>query len=295
MKSSSNSAVLFDTLRSLLRRPRILLLLAGLLLVGQLMQQPLVLLPAMAQGKLDPAAEESDSLEETLSDEPASSISSRDREIREWTWVDAFKAGGIIGGIIIVLSFVAVGLIIEHALTIRRSRIMPEQVMSDLEQLIAQGKLQEAIDYCYDPRNASLATDVVLAGLERFQTSEFGLVEYKSACEEEGEEGTARLYRKIDILNLIGVIAPMLGLLGTVQGMITAFNQLASSQQAPKPYELAGGISQALVTTFEGLVVAIPAMVAYSFFRSQIDHLVAEAGKRVERIMSPLSRRRPSH
>jgi biopolymer transport protein ExbB len=85
----------------------------------------------------------------------------------------------------------------------------------------------------------------------------------------------------------------MLGLLGTVQGMITAFNQLASSQQAPKPAELAGGISQALITTFEGLVVAIPAMVAYSLFRSQIDHLVAEAGKRVERIMAPLARRNP--
>jgi biopolymer transport protein ExbB len=169
---------------------------------------------------------------------------------------------------------------------------MPENVLADLEQLIAKGKTQEAIDYCYDPRNASLATDVVLAGLERFKSSEFGFAEYKSACEEAGEESTARLYRKIDILNLIGVIAPMLGLLGTVQGMIEAFNVLASSGGAAKPADLAGSISKALVTTFEGLVVAIPAMVAYTFFRSQIDHLISEAGKRVERIMSPLSRRR---
>src|SRR5688572_28276898 len=114
------------------------------------------------------------------------------------------------------------------------------------------------IDYCYEPRNASLATDVVLAGLERFRSSEFGFAEYKSACEEAGEEGTARLYRKIDILNLIGVIAPMLGLLGTVQGMIDAFNTLASTKGAAKPYQLADSISKALVTTFEGLVVAIP-------------------------------------
>jgi biopolymer transport protein ExbB len=172
------------------------------------------------------------------------------------------------------------------------ARIMPEQVLTDLEQLIAQNRIQEAIDYCYEPRNASLATDVVLAGLERYKSSEFGFAEYKSACEEAGEEGTARLYRKIDILNLIGVIAPMLGLLGTVQGMIEAFNVIASTGGTAKPADLADSISKALVTTMEGLMVAIPAMVAYSFFRNQIDHLVAETGKRVERIMSPLSRKR---
>jgi biopolymer transport protein ExbB len=285
---------LFDTLLAVFRNPRVLLLLVGLLLTVQVIQRPLLVLPAMAQAEKDPALEED---EPGLTDfdpkaGPSAPASGSEPAVKPWTWIDTLKAGGTIGAIIILLSFVAVGLVVEHSLSLRVARIMPENVLTELEQLIAQNRIQEAIDYCYDPRNASLATDVVLAGLERFKSSEFGFAEYKSACEEAGEEGTARLYRKIDILNLIGVIAPMLGLLGTVQGMIEAFNVIASSGGAAKPYQLADSISKALVTTFEGLVVAIPAMVAYSFFRSQIDHLIAETGKRVERILSPLSRRK---
>lgn len=294
MSRSSHRTILFDTVLTAFRNPRLLLLLAGLLVTVQAIQHPLLVLPAMAQAEKDPALEED---EPSLTDfdpeaGPSAPSSGVDPEVKPWTWIDTLKAGGTIGAIIILLSFVAVGLVVEHSLSLRVARIMPENVLTELEQLIAQNRIQEAIDYCYEPRNASLATDVVLAGLERYKSSEFGFAEYKSACEEAGEEGTARLYRKIDILNLIGVIAPMLGLLGTVQGMIEAFNVLASSGGRAVPADLAGSISKALVTTFEGLVVAIPAMVAYSFFRSQIDHLIAETGKRVERIMSPLSRKR---
>jgi biopolymer transport protein ExbB len=285
---------LFDTILAAFRNPRLLLVVAALLVTTQVIQHPSIVLPAMAQGEKDPALEED---EPGLTDfnpsaGPGSSAAETEPTVKPWTWIDTLKAGGTIGAIIILLSFVAVGLVVEHFLSLRVARIMPENVLTELEQFIAQNRIQEAIDYCYDPRNASLATDVVLSGLERYKSSEFGFAEYKSACEEAGEEGTARLYRKIDILNLIGVIAPMLGLLGTVQGMIEAFNVLASSGGRAVPADLAGSISKALVTTFEGLVVAIPAMVAYSFFRSQIDHLIAETGKRVERIMSPLSRRK---
>lgn len=293
MSRSSHRVILLDTVLAAVRNPRLLLLLIGLLLVTQVMQQPLLVLPAFAQIDRDPAADVDEPGASSFKPESASpSRPSNDKAVKPWTWIDTLQAGGTIGVIIILLSFVAVGLVVEHSLSLRESRIMPENVLTDLEKLIAQARIQEGIDYCYDPRNASLATDVVLAGLERYKSSEFGFAEYKSACEEAGEESTARLYRKIDILNLIGVIAPMLGLLGTVQGMIEAFNVLASSSGTAKPADLAGSISKALVTTFEGLVVAIPAMVAYSFFRSQIDHLVSETGKRVERIMSPLSRRK---
>jgi biopolymer transport protein ExbB len=137
-----------------------------------------------------------------------------------------------------------------------------------------------------------LATDVVLAGIERFQSSEFGFADYKAAVEEAGEDHTARLYRKTDGLNIIGVIAPMLGLFGTVEGMIESFNIIASTEGAAQPFQLADSISKALVTTWLGLVVAIPSMVAFSYFRNKIDSLVSECGKRVERVLTPLSRRR---
>ncbi len=110
--------------------------------------------------------------------------------------------------------------------------------------------------------------------------------------EEAGEDQTGRLYRKTEVLGVIGAIAPMLGLTGTVLGMIEAFNKIAATGGAARPDELAGGIGKALVTTLMGLVVAIPTMIAFSYFRNKIDSIVAEAGKRVEQIMMPLGRRR---
>jgi biopolymer transport protein ExbB len=206
--------------------------------------------------------------------------------------LDMLLASGIIGLIIFLLSMTAVGFIIEHAISIRKTKLMPEHVLGTLEQMIDQGEIDQAIEYCNLSENHSLASDVILAGLERYKGSDFGFAEYKTAVEEAGEDHTGRLYRKTEVLGVIGAIAPMLGLLGTVQGMISAFNTIASKQGMARPDELAGGISLALITTFEGLIVAIPAMVAFSFFRNKIDSLVAEAGKRVERLMMPLGRKR---
>ena len=206
--------------------------------------------------------------------------------------LDVIGDGGVIGILIILLSVVSVGLMIEHALTIRKGVVMPEEFLDGAEALIAQGQIDQAIGFCSDPANESLAADVVLAGLERFRGSQFGFAEYKSAVEEAGEDQTGRLYRKTEILGLIGAVSPMLGLTGTVLGMIVAFNTIADSGGMAKPDELADGISQALVTTLLGLIVAIPTMVAYSFFRNRIDSLVSEAGKRIERIMMPLGRRK---
>lgn len=206
--------------------------------------------------------------------------------------LEMYWASGTIGIVITLLSMVAVGFVVEHCMTIRRGRLVPDDVLETVGGLISQGRLDEAMQYCDEPQNDSLITSVVLAGLERYRSSEFGFAEYKSAMEEAGEEYTARLYRKTEVLNVIAVIAPMLGLLGTVQGMILAFNTIAAKGGMARPDELAGAISLALVTTFEGLVVAIPAMVASSFFRNRIDSLVAEAGKRVERVTMPLGRRR---
>ena len=208
------------------------------------------------------------------------------------TLLDTVADGGIIGGLILLLSVVALGFIIEHFLSIRKVVLLPEHVAGHLEELILHGQIDEAIDACYEAENESLISNVVLAGLERFKGSEFGFAEYKAAVEEAGEDQTGRLYRKTEVLNLIGSIAPMLGLTGTVLGMIKAFNTIAASGGMAKPDELAGGIGQALVTTLMGLVVAIPTMVAFSYFRNRIDSLVAEAGKRVEQLMMPLGRRK---
>ena len=200
--------------------------------------------------------------------------------------------GVVIVIFIILLSIVSAFFAIEHAITISKNKLMPEFVLQEIDQRIARGEIAEAIEFCALPENYCMSSDVILAGLERFEASEFGFAEYKSAVEEAGEDHTGALYRKTEVLGVIGAIAPMLGLTGTVLGMINAFNTLAAAGGTAEPEDLAGGIGQALITTLFGLVVAIPTMVAYSFFRNKIDSIVAEAGKRIERIMMPLGRKR---
>jgi biopolymer transport protein ExbB len=200
--------------------------------------------------------------------------------------------GHVIVGLIIFLSIISVYFIIEHLLTITRRRLMPENAMAELERLIIHGEINQAIDLCHQKENYSLATEVILAGLQRYKSSEFGYAEYRSAVEEAGEDQTGKLYRRTEVLNVIGAIAPMLGLTGTVLGMIEAFTTIASLEGMARPQELAGGIGQALITTLLGLLVAIPTMVAFSYFRNKIDSIVAEAGKRIEQIMMPLGRKK---
>jgi biopolymer transport protein ExbB len=207
--------------------------------------------------------------------------------------LDTIKAGGLIGHTIILLSIVAMGFSIEHLITIRRERLIPQQLSEELDARIKMKKIDEAIRLCVEPRwIGSLLANVVLAGLERYKSSEFGFVEYRAAVEEAGEEQTARLYRKTEMLAVIGAIAPMLGLLGTVQGMIEAFDTIAATGGNAKPADLADSISKALVTTLEGLIVAIPTLSVLTFFRTRIDSLVSEAGKRVEQLLLPLGRQR---
>ncbi len=240
---------------------------------------------------------EDETLDEELAEPDGASsdaATSMDSDVpgKERSLLDTLVDGGFVGVLILLLSMVAVGFVVEHALTIRKSVLMPDYVIAELDELISQNRIDDAVEACNEPQNQSLVAYVVLAGLERYKGSEFGFAEYKAAVEEAGEDQTGRLYRKTEVLGLIGSIAPMLGLTGTVLGMITAFNTIAASGGTAKPDELAGGIGQALVTTLMGLVVAIPTMIAFSYFRNRIDSIVAEAGKCVEQIMMPLGRRK---
>ena len=225
---------------------------------------------------------------DTTTDEEGSDTDGKSRSFLSWL----MDAGIVWLVIFLLLSLISVYFIIEHSMTIRKGKIMPEWAMAELEQRIARGEINESIEFCLQPENYCLACEVILSGLERYQGSEFGFAEYKTAVEEAGEDQTGRLFRKTEVLGVIGAISPMLGLTGTVLGMISAFNTIAMEGGAAKPDKLAGGIGQALVTTLLGLVLAIPTMVAYSYFRNKIESLVAEAGKRIERIMMPLGRKR---
>ncbi len=199
------------------------------------------------------------------------------------TWWDTIQSGGIVGYIIIGLSTVALALVIMHVVQIRRAALLPSEQVETLDQLLSQGKVAQALEYCFDPEADSYLTRIMGAGLSRYQKSAFGAFEIKDAIEEAGEDQTARLYRSTDALGVIGSISPLLGLLGTVLGMVGAFESL-SRTATPNHEALAASISLALVTTLMGLILAIPCISLHRYFGNRIDAFASEASREVERL-----------
>jgi biopolymer transport protein ExbB len=194
--------------------------------------------------------------------------------------------GWVWGPIFLLLSFVMVAILMMNILALRRDTLLPASFVEMFES-----KLQ-AKDYqgAYDTARAddSFVARVLAAGLGRLNR---GYEEAIEGMQEVGEEESMTLEHKISYLALIGAVAPMLGLLGTVQGMIASFTVIATSESAPKPKELAAGISTALVTTLAGLIVAIPAMVAFSLLKNRMSRIVLEVGTVSEGLMARFSRK----
>ena len=192
------------------------------------------------------------------------------------------RAGGWIGFLILVMSLVAGAFIVEHFLTIRRDRILPAHLISELAAHLAARRYDEAAKLCQ--AQGSYLALVVHAGLTQVGGM-FGFFDIQNAMQEASEREVSTMHRKLEYLGFIAATAPMLGLLGTVTGMIAAFNEIAATEGAATPSQLAGGISEALVTTCMGLIVAIPVMFFVAFFRNRIDSYVAEAETVVEKLM----------
>lgn len=129
----------------------------------------------------------------------------------------------------------------------------------------------------------SFVARVLAAGMGRLSR---GYPEAMEGMQEAGEDENMALEHRLSYLALIGTVAPMFGLMGTVQGMIASFEKIASSAVAPKPSELAEGISTALFTTLIGLGIAIPAMVFYTILKNRVQRLVLEIGMVSESLMS---------
>lgn len=189
--------------------------------------------------------------------------------------------------LLLALSLTAVYLICEHFLTIRRRELMPDGLETHVRELLTAGKLQAAEKKCRD--EPSFLSFVMLHGMSEVED---GWPAVEKALEDASAEQAARLFRKIEFLSVIGNLSPMIGLLGTVTGMIIAFQQVAGSQGAAGAGELAEGIYQALVTTVGGLIVAIPSLAAFAFFRNRVDQLVAEASYLAHHACKPLKRMR---
>ncbi|EMI20224.1 TolQ-type transport protein [Rhodopirellula maiorica SM1] len=203
---------------------------------------------------------------------------------------DILLSGGIIGLMILLvlfaLSIAAAYLVFDQTMTLRKGEILPEGVSDTVRQALLNARSAEADSACR--REPSVLSVVLLSGLSEL---EFGWREVEKSVEDSLAEQSARLMRRIEYLSVIGNIAPMVGLLGTVTGMIFAFQQVATTRGAAGAGDLAEGIYQALVTTVGGLIVAIPSLAAYAICRNRVDSLIAQVAYQAQHALTPIKRR----
>ena len=199
------------------------------------------------------------------------------------TFLDLIKAGGVIGLAIFLLSLWGGAEAIRLFVLLRRERVIPSDLLEEVSRASAAGAFHSIPDLCR--RHPSFLASVLLSGL---RNAAEGWTETEKGLEEGLEAETARLYRKTDFLALVGSIAPMLGLLGTVLGMLRAFGELAVSEGLGRFANLAQGIYLALVTTVDGLFAAIPALALCAFFNHRIAELVSDSAETLESLSRPL-------
>ena len=184
-----------------------------------------------------------------------------------------FREGGPLLAAIGVCSFLLMVFVFERAVSLRHGRVIPHPFVRRFLEQLGEGKLNadEAVARC--EQNRSPVAKVFGAAARKWGRSS---VEVEQAIIDTGERVSNDLRRNLRFFNGISTISPLLGLLGTVVGMISAFNAIATSDAMGRPELLAAGISQALLTTAAGLTVAIPALIAYLFFVSRVDRLIME-------------------
>ncbi len=199
----------------------------------------------------------------------------------EMTMFELIMKGGVVGGLIILLSCVALGLVIDYAITIRRAKLAPVEDIATFQDLVAKKDFTRLKEVAGS--KPTFLSDVLTAGLEEINLGYQAMIK---AMEDTAEAHTARQARRIEHLNVIGNISPMMGLLGTVIGMLRCFNEISQVSGSIDPKLLAAGIFEALVTTCLGLIVAIPTLYFYAIFRNRLDELAGEASVAAEQIIA---------
>lgn len=196
------------------------------------------------------------------------------------TFSQVVVAGGWAMLFIGICSVLAFGLAIERFVHMRPSKMVPSQFVGEVRGFVEQGRYDEAGQRCEE--TPSPISNVLGVMFERMREGKDATV---VAVEDAGAKVMAGLQQKISYLSVIAVISPMIGLLGTVLGMIQAFNVIAFQAGLGKPTLLAAGISKALVTTAAGLIVAIPAMIFYHLLRTKIQTIMTSIEKISEKFI----------
>jgi biopolymer transport protein ExbB len=185
----------------------------------------------------------------------------------------ALRDGGPIMIPILGCSFVLSIFVFERLISLRRGRVIPKPFVTRFLMQVQEGQIKadEALELC--EQNRSPVAEVFAAAAKKWNRPS---VEVEQAVLDTGERVANHLRKYLRLFNGISTVCPLLGLLGTVLGMIGSFNTIASADAMGRPDLLASGIGEALLTTAAGLCVAIPALIAYLYFVSCVDRLVIE-------------------
>jgi biopolymer transport protein ExbB len=195
-----------------------------------------------------------------------------------------FEAAGPIGIFLVFVSVYLTALIIRLFMELRLTEAVPPPLVERLETSIKERKFQEAYDACRD--NESFLARLVRTGVANLPN---GRPEAKEAMNGMAEEVVTGMEQKISYLAIIGQLGPLIGLVGTLIGMIMSFQEIARASGAqPRPEKVAEGISTALVITLLGISLAVPAIFFFAFFRNRISVMTMEATRVADRVINSL-------
>lgn len=185
--------------------------------------------------------------------------------------LEIFLKGGFIMWFILLASVIGVGVIIDRYIVLRKAKINVPAFMVRIRGFLKKRDISGAVSYCMEEK--SPVANIVRKGLKKYK---LGHERVKEAIENAGSQEVARLEKGLSVLATVSGIAPLLGFLGTVTGMISAFMTIEDLQGSANPADLAGGIWEALITTAFGLMVGIPALAFYNYFLNRVKKLVGE-------------------
>ena len=225
----------------------------------------------------EPAAPAADNADADA-DAGAGGGSKADQNLLSWT-ISSLGWGYLL--VFLALSVTLVSLFVMNMLAARRDTLCPQELVDAFEERLNEKDFQGAYDMART--DESVLGQVLSAGLAKLSRGYSKAIE---GMQEVGEEESMKLEHRLSYMALIGNLSPMIGLFGTVQGMIASFQVIALGGASPKPAELAEGISTALFTTLVGLAVAIPAIAAYNIIRNRVSRLLLEVGVTSENLMS---------
>ncbi len=192
-----------------------------------------------------------------------------------WKYVLAFGA----------ISFLLVAFIFKFSLSMRRSVLMPDEIVQGFEDEIAEKHFSEAYDLVSN--DDSFMAQVLAAGMPRLQQ---GREAAQKAMEDVITSESMKLDHQLSYVGLIATVSPMIGLLGTVDGMVASFSVIAKATGSPKASELANGISMALITTMTGLIFSIPALIFFALMKNNINKIIFDIAVKGEQSMDQLLR-----